>query len=154
MGRGGCPALRNLGGQSVHTSVPFSKKVPTVWVGDAATYILSRSNHSSHSSSPPALHNLLTRMVCLRFVSSWDLLNIPQSPSGAACSICPDSRCRRRRYLVRHDTNTLTEILVARVSREGEILVSNPKNVSPKIIFVHDLYLFIYRLLDYKRLWL
>ena len=41
---------------------------------------------------------------------------------------------------MRHDTNTLTEILVARVSREGEILVSNPKNVSPKIIFVHDLY--------------
>ena len=40
---------------------------------------------------------------------------------------------------MRHHTNTLTEIFVAWVSREGEILVSNPKNVSPKIIFVHDL---------------
>ena len=125
---------------SIHTC-PIFKNSPHRVGGRPTSCPLSRSNHSSHSSSPPAVHNLLTLMVCLRFVSSWDLLNIPQSPSGAACSICPDSRCRRRRYLrCGMTTNTLTEILVARVSRDGEILVSNPKNVSPKIIFVHDLY--------------
>ena len=143
MGRGGCPALRNLGGQSVHTCPIFKKSPHCVGGLIADRYILSRSNHSSHSSIlTAALHNLLTGMVCLRVVSSWDLRVEHYSirPSGGLFDLPSRTGVVGGDIWSRHHTITLTEILVARVSREGEILVSNPKNLSPKIIFVHNLY--------------
>jgi hypothetical protein len=36
-------------------------------------------------------------------------------------------------------TDSSQEKLVRSLSREGEVLVSRPQNVSPKIIFVHHL---------------